>query len=464
MKTTRLCCTILVTSLLAACGGGNQEAQPAQSPRLLASVVATSAADYTPVVQQLYVSYFGRPADTAGLNNFKNQLAALQAPTDIAGLSAAYSTNASLKALIDSFGNSRESQALYAGTNEQFISAIYRNLLSREPNEAGKAFWVGALDKGSLTRANASLSIMSGAFGNSSTQGQADAALIHNRVALATAFSDAMLTVSQVNSYSGSAAAAKARALLASISNGTNTASFAALASATLDSMSELPSGTTMPTLPPSASTATPEGFWSGTASNGAQVRLALLEDGSSWGVYLANNTIAGAIIGSVTVNGSTASGIASDFNVATRSVTTTRYTGTFTAKNTINITASNGITFAGKYNTAYDQAVSLATVAGTYSGSAITGQFSQAINVTVSATGAITSAGNGCSASGTATPRASGKNVFDIKVVFSGTNCALGNGTATSGVATYDAQSRSLLALAANGSKSDGFIFIGTR
>jgi len=36
-----------------------------------------AAQDYTSVVQQLYVSYFGRPADYYGLQNFTAQLAAL---------------------------------------------------------------------------------------------------------------------------------------------------------------------------------------------------------------------------------------------------------------------------------------------------------------------------------------------------------------------------------------------------
>jgi hypothetical protein len=48
-----------------------------------------AAVDYNGVVQQLYVSYFGRPADYFGLQNFTAQLNAIGAPTTFAALNAA---------------------------------------------------------------------------------------------------------------------------------------------------------------------------------------------------------------------------------------------------------------------------------------------------------------------------------------------------------------------------------------
>ena len=54
----------------------NPAAAPARQPQLLASVTAV---DYTTVVQQLYISYFGRAADTGGLTAFMGRLAGLGA-------------------------------------------------------------------------------------------------------------------------------------------------------------------------------------------------------------------------------------------------------------------------------------------------------------------------------------------------------------------------------------------------
>jgi hypothetical protein len=56
------------------------------------NVVPTTAADYTTLVQQLYLAYFGRPADPLGRQNFAEQLAALNAPTTLNGLNSAWKT------------------------------------------------------------------------------------------------------------------------------------------------------------------------------------------------------------------------------------------------------------------------------------------------------------------------------------------------------------------------------------
>ena len=58
----RFAAVLFLIALLAACGPGSMDGQ--QSPRLLAGTVSTTASSYNSVVQQLYVAYFGRPADT----------------------------------------------------------------------------------------------------------------------------------------------------------------------------------------------------------------------------------------------------------------------------------------------------------------------------------------------------------------------------------------------------------------
>ena len=212
--------------------------------------------------------------------------------------------------------------------------------------------------------------------------------------------------------------------------------------------------------------TATAEGFWTGTASTGVNVALAVLENGETWGVYTSGGALVGALYGNTISSGNTVSGAGKDFNIPSRTVTSATYSGTFSAKNSIKVLTSAGASFSGAYNNSYDQPASLSALAGTFSGWGVSGTTSPAaISATVSSTGAIiVPASLGCAATGTAKPRASGKNIFDVTVTFVGSTCALGNGTSTTGVGYYDTASRELLVMSMNSSKSDGFIFVGKK
>lgn len=177
-----------------------------------------ATADYSNLVQALYVAYFGRPADTFGLHNFEAALNAVGAPTTVQGLESAYSTNATVKALIDSFGSSAESTALYNGTSTMsFINSIYMNVLGRNADFSGLLFWANAVDSGQLTKGNAALAITAGALSNTSAQGLVDATVINNKIAVATTFTQSIDTTSEVIAYSGNQAAAQARSFLSSI-------------------------------------------------------------------------------------------------------------------------------------------------------------------------------------------------------------------------------------------------------
>ena len=214
-----------LAALLAGCGAGNDEPARAQMAQPRIKQAGSTAADYATVVQQLYIAYFGRPADPAGLTNFENQLLQLGAPTDVGDLAAAYGSNPALAELIDSFGLSTESQKLYGGsTTAQFVSAIFSNVLGRQPASAGSTFWVSAIDSGATSKGDAALSIMAGAFANTTnpTQAQLDVELIDNRVSVAASFTGDVSSQNAVSSYAGAAAALSARQLLAQV--GSNTA------------------------------------------------------------------------------------------------------------------------------------------------------------------------------------------------------------------------------------------------
>jgi len=209
-----------------------------------------AAQDYASVVQQLYVSYFGRPADYFGLQNFESQLNALNAPTTVAALNAAAQAapTSALGQLINSFSASTEATNLYGTDTSQigtskFIEQIYLHVLNREPDADGWTFWVNAIQSGSLTRANAALAITQGASANTSTQGLLDAATVANKLTVATNFTaDLTGNVAAINGYSGDAAAATARGMLATVDSTTNTTAFQATVDSTVATITAGPS------------------------------------------------------------------------------------------------------------------------------------------------------------------------------------------------------------------------------
>lgn len=211
-------CSLLI--LLAGCGGeSRREVQSgAMAPTFKATVVTSTArpADYYTVLQQLYIAYFGRPADSAGLAYFATQLAQAGAPTDIQAYSAAYDSNATVRSMTDAFGNSTESKELYTGDTSSFVTAIYNNVLNRSPDAEGLKFWVNVINSGALTKGNASLSVMASALADTT----ADGTLVRNKILAGSAFTAALTTQEKIDAYKGQSAAAAARSMLSGVSAG----------------------------------------------------------------------------------------------------------------------------------------------------------------------------------------------------------------------------------------------------
>lgn len=215
----------------------------------------------------------------------------------------------------------------------------------------------------------------------------------------------------------------------------------------------------------PTAGTA--EGFWTGTASTGYDVALAVLENGETWGVYTSGGMIYGALYGTSTGTGTTFAASGSDFNLTNWSVSSGSFSGTVTARSAIQAVSNRGSTISLTYDSSYDTAASLTTVAGNYTVSGVSAAGSaDNVPMTITSGGLVTVTGTGCSASGTVAPRSSGKNVYNISMTFTGNNCALGNGGTASGIFVLD---RSVtpniaLSLALTPNKQDGFIAVGEK
>lgn len=196
-------------------------------------------AQYLQLAQKFYVAYFGRPADANGLANMAAQLSAAGAPTTADGIVLAYQTNAAVKQLVDSFGNSQESAVLYKGaSNHDFVVSIFVHLLGRTPPEGpGLNFWVSALDSGNVAKSLLALNIIGGAEANTSDQGKIDAALVANRVTVAANFTALLDQPSEIAGYAGSAAAATARAMLDAVNQDTNLLSYESTVYSTVSHM-----------------------------------------------------------------------------------------------------------------------------------------------------------------------------------------------------------------------------------
>jgi hypothetical protein len=149
-------------------------------------------------LEQLYLAYFGRPADFDGLVFYTSN------PNfDIWSVAAAFSA-------------SPESQALYGtGVAPNFISAatinaIYQNLFNRDAEPAGLAYWAGEVAAGRLSAAGAAYGILLGAQND-------DAIAVANKLAASAAFTAALDTSSEIIGYAGDDAAQAARDWLATV-------------------------------------------------------------------------------------------------------------------------------------------------------------------------------------------------------------------------------------------------------
>lgn len=211
----------ILALLLAACGGSPDSTQ---RPNQLMSSVQTASAEvpdsaYEDVVQRMYVGYLGRPADPGGIAFWVAKYKAYGMPLSVGDISASYSSNATVRAFVDAYGTSEESKALYPGDNGAFVAAIYKNLFNREPDVAGKAYWVDALDRGIMTRPIAALYIMGGARST-------DIVIIDKKVAVASMFTAALNTLQRRAAYEGMNAAGIAREMLAQVGLDTDISTF----------------------------------------------------------------------------------------------------------------------------------------------------------------------------------------------------------------------------------------------
>jgi beta-lactamase superfamily II metal-dependent hydrolase len=116
------------------------------------TITQASANAYFDTVQKIYIGYYQRPADPAGLIYWAERLDA---------------SGGNLTAIIEAYANSAESQALYGTINSGNISTvvngIYNALFGRDAETEGLNYYANGFNSGQFTPATIMLNVLYGA-------------------------------------------------------------------------------------------------------------------------------------------------------------------------------------------------------------------------------------------------------------------------------------------------------------
>lgn len=250
--------------------------------------------------------------------------------------------------------------------------------------------------------------------------------------------------------------------------------------------------GPKAPASPPVAASSSPEGRWTVKGDNGVSTVMTVLEDGEVWSSYSREEEI-GHIHGSASTEGGALTFKLMDVNFQSRSIYEFDLTGAVTPQVSLQIKSGERLSQTLNYDRTYDQPAQVEVLAGQYTGvarsytyksspidsgveiadsskstgGASTGiKFSDAEStVEISDKGEVTlTSDRDCSASGTITPRATGKNALDVSLVIKGNACLLADGGTMKGIATYDAEGGQVRIQTLNESKDQGLSFTANK
>lgn len=208
--------TLAAALALSACGGDSVQDAPVNRTATLSSqqrAVSTITVAHAALAQQLYVAFFGRPADPDGLAFYVAALARFDAPTSIRSLADRYQVDPGIRAIVDDFAASMEAQALYGGDPDQLISALYRNGFNRDADDVGRRYWVNAIQSHGLSTGAAVVAILAGAQGT-------DLGTFQRKTDAARMFTDALDAGGARAAYAGHGANALVRDMLGAVRAG----------------------------------------------------------------------------------------------------------------------------------------------------------------------------------------------------------------------------------------------------
>lgn len=223
------------------------------------------------------------------------------------------------------------------------------------------------------------------------------------------------------------------------------------------------------------SSTQSAEGLWTGTTSSGYELNSLILENNEFWNIVgtTINNVFYAVAFdrGAASVNANSYSSFFKEYTATSSALgysigtvtTNTKISGTVTTAygtTTQNTTISMVPPSVSLYD--YNKSADINDVIGSWNGSFLSGNSGI---VQVLSNGEVTGVANGCSFSGSFSPRTSGKNAFDFTLV-NGTGC-VSPGFKTSGIAiSYITTSgkRQLIAAGTNDANTIGNLFFAQR
>lgn len=222
------------------------------------------------------------------------------------------------------------------------------------------------------------------------------------------------------------------------------------------------------------AITGTAQGLFAGIASNGRYFNTLVLENNQYYIVYggLAGDafSVAGLITGTgESSNGSFTSADLREFPAFGLPILGT-LSGTYTpgaSFSAVVATRGTAVTYPGTVldNTSYvyNARTSLAVIAGTWS---VVSGMGVPASLRISSSGAFSGTSANCDFSGSITPRASGKNVFDVTIRFGASPCALADQALSGNAVSYlqGSGKRQLLVMASDATRSVASVFAGIR
>jgi hypothetical protein len=220
---------------------------------------------------------------------------------------------------------------------------------------------------------------------------------------------------------------------------------------------------------------ASAEGVYEGSISNGRSHTTLILENDEFFTLY--GSALSGgglAVSGFMqgtgkSVNGSFSSSDLRDFFPDGTAVAAS-LSASYVPKSSLNgsvTESSSAVTFTGTSPLKnslyiYDTAANLSDIVGVWSMIDLQGS---SVILSISTSGAFAGSANGCSFTGGITPRASGKNVFDVALTFGPSPCRLA-GKPSSGIAVeyVSGGKRQLLIAATDTTRTSGTAFLGQR
>jgi len=267
-------------------------------------------------VENIYLAYYGRAADPAGLAYWESQL---------------INASGNLNTIINAFATSAEATALYGAlSSTQQITAIYMTLFGHTADTVGMAYYQQGLASGAFTLGTVALNIFNGTSGT-------DQAVVAAKMAYSQAFTSALQgsSTAQNAAYTGTTAANNGRSVMSGVQN----AATEQTGMANLPTILPTIGSSTFLTTPPSSSTSTSSSTSSNTFTLTTGVDSGAAFTGAAGGVNVFN-----AVLGPV----GTATLTASDSLTGGAGGTNTLNITNATASSAIDTTLVTGLAITG--------------------------------------------------------------------------------------------------------------------